>query len=295
MGPFQRLHENPDAFREALSFTEAACGFSQRLIEKDYYCSLILADFEPLFADGLVFKGGTCLSKVHADFYRLSEDLDFAVSISPTARRRDRRRVAAPFKPHFGEVPERLPALHIASPLEGHDNCRQYRGVLRYTSIVTGECEKVKVEVAVREPVIEATVSCVGRTLLRHPVQGATIGRHPSLCVLSLRETYAEKVRAALTRDPPAIRDIFDIAEAVRTRRLDLCEPRFLKLVQQKLTVPGNAQIDTSATRKRLLENQLETDLKPVLRTSDYAIFDMERAFADIERLAALIRGERLT
>ena len=68
MGQVLQLHESPDEFRQALSFTEAQSGFAQRLIEKDYYCSLLLADFEPLFAGGLVFKGGTSLSKVHADF-----------------------------------------------------------------------------------------------------------------------------------------------------------------------------------------------------------------------------------
>ena len=30
----------------------------------------------------LVFKGGTCLSKVHADFYRLSEDLDLIIPVN---------------------------------------------------------------------------------------------------------------------------------------------------------------------------------------------------------------------
>ena len=86
MGQFLQLHETADAFRQALSFTEAESGFAQRLIEKDYYSSLILADFGPLFANGLVFKGGTSLSKVYASFYRLSEDLDFAISIPATVR-----------------------------------------------------------------------------------------------------------------------------------------------------------------------------------------------------------------
>jgi hypothetical protein len=57
MGRFLELHETPIAFREALTFSEAEFGFTQRLIEKDYFCSLVLADFEPLFASGLVFKG----------------------------------------------------------------------------------------------------------------------------------------------------------------------------------------------------------------------------------------------
>jgi predicted nucleotidyltransferase component of viral defense system len=111
-----------------------------------------------------------------------------------------------------------------------------------------------------------------------------------SLRVLSLRETYAEKVRAALTRTPPAIRDIFDIDEAVRAKRLDLSEPGFISLVRQKLAVPRNAAIDTSQSRRKTLEDQLETHLKPVLRSFDYATFDIDRALATIEELAALIR-----
>ena len=292
MGQFLQLHETPDAFRQALSFTEAESGFAQRLIEKDYYCSLILADFEPLFAKGLVFKGGTSLSKVHAAFYRLSEDLDFAISIPATVRRSDRRRAVAPIRDHLEKLTERLRAVKIASPWNGHNISRQYDASLQYASAVTGENETVKVEVAVREPIIESTVSRVGRTLLRHPIPTEAPDANLSLCVLSLHETYAEKVRAALTRNPPAIRDIFDIADAVRAERLDLSEPRFLDLVRQKLAVPGNAAIDTSQTRRGLVTDQLETHLKPVLRRSDYAAFDIKRAFAEVEKLAAMIRGD---
>jgi predicted nucleotidyltransferase component of viral defense system len=292
MVPFLQLHETPDVFRQALQFTEADSGFAQRLIEKDYYCSLILADFEPLFANGLVLKGGTSLSKVHAGFYRMSEDLDFAISIPATTRRSDRRKAVAPVKIHLEGLTQRLPAIVIASPWNGHNDSRQYEALLRYASMVTGEHETVKVEVAVREPIIESTVACVGRTLLRHPVPTAVRDARLSLCVLSLHETYAEKVRAALTRNPPAIRDFFDIADAVHAQRLDLSEPAFLSLVRQKLAVPGNAPIDTGQTRRRSLEDQLETDLKPVLRSSDYATFNMERALAEVEKLAAAIRED---
>lgn len=292
MGQFLQLHETPDAFRQALRFTEAESGFAQRLIEKDYYCSLILADFEPLFSSGLVFKGGTCLSKVYAGFYRLSEDLDFAISIPTTARPRDRREARLPVKRHLEQIAERLPAVSTSGTPQGHDGNRQYNAVLQYASVVTGERETVKVQVAIREPIIESTVSCLGRTLLRHPLPKVTPGAHLSLCVLSLHEAYAEKVRAALTRNPPAIRDVFDIADVARAKRLDLSGPRFLSLVRQKLAVARNAVIDTSEARRRSLENQLETHLKPVVRSSDYAAFDIERAFAEVEKLAAMIRGD---
>ena len=37
-------HEDPARFRDALIFSEAETDFSSRLIEKDYYCSLLLHD-----------------------------------------------------------------------------------------------------------------------------------------------------------------------------------------------------------------------------------------------------------
>ena len=162
MGQFLRIHEAPDAFREALRFTEATSGFAQRLIEKDYFCSLILADFEPLFSNGLVFKGGTCLSKVYTDFYRLSEDLDFAISIPTTVRPQDRREARLPVKRHLEQIAERLPTVSAFAPPQGHDGNRQYNAVLQYRSAVTGEHEKVKVQVAIRVPIIKATISCSG-------------------------------------------------------------------------------------------------------------------------------------
>ena len=66
-----RVHEDADRFREAVRFTAAETRFLPRLIEKDYFCTLLLGYLSA--ADcSLVFKGGTCLAKVHAGFYRLS-------------------------------------------------------------------------------------------------------------------------------------------------------------------------------------------------------------------------------
>jgi predicted nucleotidyltransferase component of viral defense system len=237
------------------------------------------------------FKGGTSLSKVHAGFYRLSEDLDFAISIPVTSRRSDRRGAITPIKEHLERIAERLPALVTSAALVGSHESRQYTASLQYESVVTGESETLKIEVAVREPVIESTVTCESQTLLRHPAPEIPTESEVPVRVLSLREAYAEKVRAALTRSPPAIRDIFDIADAVRASRIDLFESGFLDLVRQKLAVPGNAAIDTGRTRRQAIEDQLEANLKPVLRSSDYATFDLERAFADVERLAAIIQG----
>ena len=62
------LHEDVPLFREAIAFTAAKTGFNQQVIEKDYFCTVLLEDLTNHGGPGLVFKGGTCLAKVHAGF-----------------------------------------------------------------------------------------------------------------------------------------------------------------------------------------------------------------------------------
>ena len=85
--PGLRLHEDPVLFRETLSFTAARTAFSAGLIEKDYFCTVILAHLAAAGGEH-VLKGGTCLAKVYCEFYRLSEDLDFAIPMPVTASSR---------------------------------------------------------------------------------------------------------------------------------------------------------------------------------------------------------------
>ena len=86
--------EAPDDLRAAVAFTAETTGFLPRLIEKDYFCSVVLEALAEADA-GLVFKGGTCLAKVHAGFFRMSEDLDFTIPIDASASRAHRRRAVA--------------------------------------------------------------------------------------------------------------------------------------------------------------------------------------------------------
>ena len=87
------LHEDIVLFREAVNFTASRTGFSPRLIEKDYFCSVLLEYLSDSGGGQLVFKGGTCLAKIHAGFYRLSEDLDFTIPLPVEASRTQRRQV----------------------------------------------------------------------------------------------------------------------------------------------------------------------------------------------------------
>ena len=48
------------------------------IVEKDFYAVLLLEALSSLHFDNyqLVFAGGTCLTKIHRNTYRMSEDID---------------------------------------------------------------------------------------------------------------------------------------------------------------------------------------------------------------------------
>ena len=285
-GPW--YHEDLSRFRDALTLAVAESGFSSRLIEKDYYCSLLLHDLSGPFEQGLVFKGGTCLSKVHAEFFRLSEDLDFSIHIRPDARRSERRGAASPIRDHFSGVPQRLAWFELAGLFEGHNDSRQYNGRFAYHSAVTGEREFIKVEVSLREENLLPPEIHPARTLLRDPYSGQSALPPVNVRVLQLREAYAEKIRAALTRREPAIRDFFDIDHAVQHARFDFRDQAVLGLVVAKLSIAGNNSVDLSDEKVEILRGQVETQLRPVLRTMDYEAFDLERVISGLQELVRL-------
>src|SRR5205809_787651 len=101
-----QAHRDSALFREAVNFTATTTGFSPGLVEKDYFCTRLLQRLAGAGC-GLVFKGGTCLAKVHAGFCRLSEDLDFAIPTPVEASRAERSRRAADSKAVVAEIGER--------------------------------------------------------------------------------------------------------------------------------------------------------------------------------------------
>ena len=283
-------HEDIDLFREALSFTQSETGFSARLIEKDYYCSLLLQDLLAATSPQWVFKGGTCLSKVHSDFYRMSEDLDFAFSVPLGASRPQRSKMIVPMKEHLAKLAQRLACFKVVEPLRGYNNSTQYIGSLSYQSAVTAQDEPIKVEFSIREPILEPVEYLPARTLLINPFRQTEAIAAVGVPVLSCRETYCEKLRAALTRREPVIRDFYDIDHGVRSGRLRTDDLRVIDLVRSKLAVPGNDPIDISDAKHQVLKRQVPAQLRPVLREADYAAFDLDRAFGIVVELAASLR-----
>ncbi|UCH10838.1 MAG: nucleotidyl transferase AbiEii/AbiGii toxin family protein [Fidelibacterota bacterium] len=271
--------DDPDILREALSYSEADTGFTASLIEKDFYCSVIL---QYLFQDttSLVFKGGTCLSKVYTNFYRLSEDLDFVIPMAMDSKRSERRSEMRPVIQLLNDLPSELPGIAIVQEFRGHNNSKQYIGTLEYESVVMATKSTIKVEVSLRESLLQAPLQGSARTLLAYPFTSpATYYPEVRVRAIGKEEAYAEKVRAALTRREPAIRDFFDLFHASMELGLDLQKPEFLSLVIEKLKVPGNEPVDVSPECKGELTRQLAGQLRPVLRPDDFEKFNLDDAF----------------
>ena len=56
-----------------------------------------------------------------------------------------------------------------------------------------------------------------------------------------------------------------------------------------KLVVPGNAAVDTSSDRRETLVRQLDAELRPVLRQTDFDDFDLEAALQTVYLLAEAV------
>jgi predicted nucleotidyltransferase component of viral defense system len=288
---FSYPHEtDPDIFRESLSYSEGVTGFTASLIEKDYYCSLILHYI--FYPDTpLVFKGGTCLSKIYADFYRLSEDLDLVIPVPVDTPRNQRRSKMEPMKRIFDKLPAIVPVLSVSRAFRGHNESRQYIGYFEYPSAVMDKQERIKIEIGIREPLLLSPVTGEARTIAVNPFSGRRLLPVFTVQAMDMKEAYAEKVRAALTRREPAIRDLFDLFHAVHKMKLDLDDHDFRIMVKKKLNVPGNTSANISPEYKRELGRQLEGQLRPVLRPEDFDGFNMDKAFEMIAGIYGTVSG----
>lgn len=281
------IHEDQALFREAVLFTAGQTGLNASLIEKDYFCTVLLQYLYDQPDCPLIFRGGTCIGKVYTDFYRLSEDLDFLISTPPETAISARRKRMAPVKEWMGKISEEMSILSLPEDFTGHNSSRQYVAYVTYPSIfLPEEAARIKIEVGLREKPLMTPVQMKARTLLLNPFTRKSLVPDIALVTLSVQEAIAEKLRAALTRLEPAIRDFFDIDYLASRNMMDINDRHLFQLLTEKLKVPGNSPIDLTPARKEKLKTQINTELKPVLRPADFEYFDLDRAFELVTRIA---------
>ena len=280
---------DPQLFKEAISFSATATGFAPEMIEKDYFCTLVLDHLTAQDLNGLIFKGGTCLSKVHADFYRLSEDLDFTLPMASEVSRKARSNAVNPVKKAVTSLPDKYPSFQIEQHLTGANDSTQYIALLGYRSLFSEGALKIKLEVGLREPLLESPAQGMAKTILLHPMKKRPLLYPIQIPCMSLRESMAEKFRAALTRREVAIRDFYDIDYIARSLSFDYLDNDFVNLVRAKLATPGNVFSDVSDVRLVGLESQLDSQLRPVLRSKNFEDFDLKRATEIVKNVAGAL------
>jgi predicted nucleotidyltransferase component of viral defense system len=283
------VHEDGDLFREALRFTAAQSGFVPRLIEKDYFCTLLLDYLSTAAGTDLVFKGGTCLTRVRSELYRLSEDLDYTIRVPLDAPRKERSNRTEIVKTALNGLTRAIPAFQVIDALKGANKSTQYLAVVGYDSILGQQKETIKIEVSLREPLFAPVIDGTARTALQNPLTNTPMIMSITVRCIEKMEALHEKFRAALSRREPAIRDFFDIDYAVRKGGLRIDDANFIDGVGQKLAIPGNDPVDVSKTRFDALRRQVEAELRPVLREPEFSEFDLARAFKIVVEMAKAV------
>jgi predicted nucleotidyltransferase component of viral defense system len=287
------LHSNKDEFTKILERTSAQTGFPLRLLEKDYYLTVILSGINERLSGDLILKGGTCLSKIYHSYYRLSEDLDFSLRLPQDSTTRGMRRKAIkPIKDSIQAFAESL-EMNIDDPGKaGHNLSTQYIFYFYYDSVVLNRKEKVKIEIGLRSnPIIPVKEKKIVHKFL-HPFTGEPIFESGQIVCLSLNELAAEKMRAAATRLNIAPRDFYDLGYLLKVG-FDFKDPEFLDIFKRKLA-EDNFSTDLKNYRQHLgrskeeiedMKSRLEEELFPVLTIREKGNFNIDEVLGEMNEI----------
>jgi predicted nucleotidyltransferase component of viral defense system len=277
------LHSNKEEFLKLLERTSAQTGFPLRLLEKDYYLTIVLSEISKL-SPNLIFKGGTCLSKVYYSYYRLSEDLDFTLRLPDgnagrTARREAIKPVKEALKPFLKSLGMSVANLERG----GHRESTQYIYYLDYESILLNSTESIKLEIGMRSnPLLAITAKQVIHRFL-HPFTREPLFDTGNVNCLALKELVAEKLRAAATRRVIAGRDFYDLGFLLK-EGFDFTDKEFLSVFEEKLAEDGfsrdlseyKTDLGRSPAEIEEVKSRVENELFPVLTIDEQKSFDMQ-------------------
>jgi hypothetical protein len=184
-------------------------------------------------------------------------------------------------------LPAAASCFRITEPVKGANLSTHYSAVLSFESLLSRHQEPIRIEIGLREPLLMPPTEQPAKSILMDPVSGATMVAPVTVRCMSRTEAFAEKLRAALTRREPAIRDFFDVDFAVRNLGIRPQDTELVELLKCKLVVPGNDPVNVGPDRLAQLRGQIDARLKPVLREPDFRTFDLDRAFEVVSEMAA--------
>ena len=283
------IHDNKDEFLKILERTAGQTGFSLWLLEKDYYITILLAGIDSL-SDSLIFKGGTCLSKIYYSYYRLSEDLDFSMKLpAGDVRRTTRSNLMKPVKDKIREFAKNRGMTIEGIEKAGRNVSKQYIFYMEYGSAVVEKPQSIKLEIGLRfNPYLPISKKKVNHAFL-HPFTKEPLFDAGLVNCFALKELVAEKLRAAATRLTIAPRDFYDLGHLIKVG-FNFNDPEFLQLFKKKL---AEDEFDTDLKKYRFnlgrsdkeicdICSRIETELLDVLTLEEKKKFNLPDTLKNI-------------
>ena len=258
--------------------------FDKEKLEKDFYLTILLQRIATNIPE-LTFKGGTCLNKVYFPYFRLSEDLDFSISIeNPLVTTNGKRqKFASNMRDKLKELCTYMNRKldddehhHKKAQWNKQLKTKEYtylKYVISYPSLFSKQEQTIKIEVTYTSKQHLPSQPKAIQAIFIDPVLEDPIFEQASIACLSLEEMMAEKMRAALTRQFPAIRDFFDI-RYVKNQGFDFTSIQDL-IAHKVAESEGGYTIDDHYDALRI---QIENDLDPVLGKK-YPDFDLDQIY----------------
>lgn len=189
-------------------------GVRAKQIEKDYVISWVLWGIarNEFLNTNLVFKGGTCLKKMHFNNYRYSEDMDFTLRDDSVSD----EDILENFRSVFAQVYEesRIKAEIIEDTIDNHMASGSLKFKMNY--VATHGADGIKIDVTRGETIefdVEHQVVLNNYTDLRE--EDATL-----IHCYSLEEILIEKTTALMGRTIP--RDLYDFNYLVEEEGIEL-------------------------------------------------------------------------
>lgn len=193
-------------------------GVRQQQIEKDYIISWILwaISNNDLLKEALIFKGGTCIKKIHIEDYRYSEDMDF--TLNPEKEEGiTNDDIYSAFKTVFDEIKEAA-NIDLSIP-EDSKEVHESGGIkffIQYVGPLGGRGDHMKTDISKGEK-LEFDVE-------RFPMlnQYSDIDEEEEVNVqcYGLEEIVIEKMAALMGRTIP--RDLYDFEYLTNTEGIEL-------------------------------------------------------------------------
>ncbi len=277
-----------EKLRDVIQYLADEHGFLPSIIEKDYHLTIILNEVNDHLSRDIIFKGGTLLNKVYLNYHRLSEDLDFSYrsDIDVTTRGK-RSKAITPIREKMPTFLKRLALVTDNPEGEGFNNSTQYVFNIQYASVISNKVESIKLEISLRQPPFLPPVNVAIMHFYQDPFTGENLFPQGTILALSLEESVAEKLKAAISRLTPAIRDYYDLAQIIATG-FNFERPDFLKIVNEKLRLDGykrdySHNLGLSDYDIIEMKRTIKTDLIPMIRTDQQ--FDLDKVLKYFNKL----------